>query len=175
MHPLSVDSREGEMFIEAPAQSKLIVNMESQLLTGLLSSDLAYYGFSLKELPVEIPDTESKEVSFAVSLDLLRRMKKDYGVEAVLIGNVYFSRDLYEPSRHLVKAAYIKLIDVETLDILCHISMYYDNEGLDLESAAQAVAAELAIMAGLEPREVGLAPLNTPLLLTAGGLRCLKQ
>ena len=155
---LSVDSREGEMFIEAPAESKLIVNIESQLLTGLLSADLAYYGFSLKELPVEIPDTESKKVTFAVSLDLLRRMNEDYGVDAVLIGNVYFSRDRYEPSKHFVKAAYFKLVDVETLDILCHLSLYYDYEGLDLESAAQAIAAELAAMAGLDSEEVSLAP-----------------
>jgi hypothetical protein len=153
-------SRGDEIFIEPPAESKLVVNFQSQLLTGLLSSELANHGFTLKELPVEMPDNEGKVVSFVVSLDLLRRLNEDYGVKAVLIGNVYLSPERYQSSTHLVNAAYLKLVDVETLDILCHISVIHENEGVDLEATAQAVAAELAGMANLPSKEVGLGPPN---------------
>lgn len=157
---MTLEKRDRDLFIEAPAESKLVVNMQSQLLTGLLSGDLAHHGFKLKELPIETPDSGSDKTSFTVSLDLLKRLKRDYGTEAVLIGNIYFARDSYDASKYMVKAAYLKLVDAETLDILCHISMNHEYEGFELEEAAWSVAAELASMAKLAPAEVGPSPSN---------------
>ena len=128
------------------------VTPQSQMLTGLLSSELAYYGFDLKELPVEIPDDDQTDETnknvFFISLDLLERLREEYGVEAILIGNVMMK---YVPrySRTLVTAAYLKLVDIETLDVLCQVHLLSEDYGEDIDKAANALASELALEAGL--------------------------
>jgi len=148
-----VISRERDrLYIAPPTEVNLIVTPQSQMFTGLLSSELAYYGFDLKELPVEIPDDaetgETKKNVFFISLDLLNRLREEYGVEAILIGNVMMD---YVPrySRTLVTAAYLKLVDIESLEILCQVHLLSEDYGEDMDKAAGALASELALEAGL--------------------------
>jgi len=144
--------RRERIYIASPTEVRLSVTPQSQMFTGLLSSELAYYGFDLKELPVEIPDeAESADSSgnvFFISLDLLKRLKEEYGVEAILIGNVMME---YAPrySRTLVTAAYLKLVDIETLDVLCQVHLLSEDYGEELADAAGALASELALEAGI--------------------------
>jgi hypothetical protein len=145
-------SRErNRVYIAPPADVSLTITPQSQIFTGLLSSELAYYGFDLKEIPVEIPDdagTGERKNMFFISLDLLKRLREDYGIEAILVGNVMMD---YVPrySKTLVAAAYIKLVDIETLDILCQVHLLSENYGEDMDKAAAALASELALEAGI--------------------------
>lgn len=141
----------GEIYLEAPADSRLVVDLHSQLLTGLLASDLSYHGFTLKELPVELPKTgpDRKITRFAISLELLDHLREDYELDAVLVGNAYIVEDVLRPHERRVKVAYLKLIDIESLDILAHLSLTYDGEGGSLEDVAASIAAEMAAMTHL--------------------------
>jgi hypothetical protein len=147
-----VTRERGRVYIASPTEVRLSVTPQSQMFTGLLSSELAYYGFDLKELPVEIPDEseagETKSNIFFISLDLLKRLKEEYGIEAILIGNVMMD---YAPrySRTLVTAAYLKLVDIESLDVLCQVHLLSEDYGEDMDRAADALASELALEAGL--------------------------
>lgn len=149
---LNISREHGSVYITPPAESKLVITPRSQMLTGLLSSELAYYGFDLKELPVEVPDEsetgESSKNVFFISLDLLKNLRENYGVEAILVGNVMMS---YVPrsSRTIVTAAYLKLVDIETLDVLCQVYLLSEDYGEDMDEAAAALASELALEAGL--------------------------
>ena len=139
------------VYIAPPAEVNLTITPQSQIFTGLLSSELAYYGFELKEIPVEIPeDTEAGERDniFYISLDLLKRLREEYGVEAILIGNVMMD---YVPrySKTLVAAAYLKLVDIESLDVLCQVHLLSEDYGEDMDKAANALASELALEAGI--------------------------
>ena len=148
---LKVSRQDDRVYIAPPAEVRLSVTPQSQMLTGLLSSELAYFGFELKELPVEIPeDSEADETKniFFISLDLLKSLREDYGVEAILVGNAMMN---YVPrnSRTLVTAAYLKLVDIETLDVLCQVHLLSEDYGENLDEAARALASELALEAGL--------------------------
>ncbi len=144
--------RKDRIYIASPTEVRLSVTPRSQMFTGLLSSELAYYGFDLKELPVEIPDDaeegDARGNVFFVSLDLLERLKEEYGVEAILVGNVMMEY-AHRYSRTLVTAAYLKLVDIETLDVLCQVHLLSEDYGEDLDDAAAALASELALEAGI--------------------------
>lgn len=148
---MSTESAEKRIYIVAPAETELKSTMESQLLTGLLSAELTRRGFSLKELPVEAPSEESerRHNSFFVSMETIRYMRENYGLEAILLGNVFFVTDHRDPSDIRVKAVYLRLVDTETLDILCHVSLPDNSTGDYMEETAQALAHSLAIEAGL--------------------------
>jgi hypothetical protein len=149
------DRGHDQIYITAPAESKLVVTLQSQMMSDILEAELSYTGFKLKQLPVGTPVGEdSDEKKFVVSLELLETMREDYGLRAVLIGNVYFGQDRYQPGKMLVRAAHVKVVDAATLDVLCHISLAYD-EGYfaTIEEASQEIAAELGAQAGLSPPE----------------------
>lgn len=61
---LNVSREDDRVYIAPPTEARLAVTPQSQMLTGLLSSELAYYGFDLKELPVEIPEGSETEYGF---------------------------------------------------------------------------------------------------------------
>ena len=52
-------------------------------------------------------------------------------------------------SRTLVTAAYLKLVDIESLDVLCQVHLLAEEYGEELDEAADALASELALEAGL--------------------------
>jgi hypothetical protein len=142
----STRAADDRMYIVAPAETKLVSTMQSQLLTSLLSAQLSGNGFTLKELPVEAPPEQSEKTqnSFFVSLETLKYLRESYGLEAILIGNVYFVADERDPTVIWVRAAYLRLVDTGTLDVLCHVSISDRYRGESMESAAQALGLALA-------------------------------
>ena len=144
--PATTRAADDRMYIVAPAETKLVSTMESQLLTSLLSAQLSHQGFTLKELPVEAPSEQSEKDknSFFVSLETLRRLRENYGLEAILVGNVYFVADERDPTVVWVRAAYLRLVDTGTLDVLCHISISDEYRGESMENAARGLALALA-------------------------------
>jgi hypothetical protein len=147
---------EHDVYIAPPAGSKLIVTPYSQMFTAFVSGEMANYGFDLRELPVEIPKGDNaigqSKNEFVISLALLHDLQENYGLEAVLIGNVYFVGDPQDPVNQLVSAAYAKLIEVETLKVLSQFSLPFNSSGSDMEDVAEWIAVELAVMAGLATR-----------------------
>lgn len=144
--PATTASADDRLYIVAPAETKLVSTMHSQLLTGLLSAQLSKRGFTLKELPVEAPSAQSEkeENSFFVSLETLKQLREEYGLEGILIGNVYFVPDDRDRTVIRVKAVYLRLVDTGTLDVLCHVWIPDSYAGESMEEAAQKLAFSLA-------------------------------
>lgn len=144
---------EHDVYIAPPAGSKLIVTPYSQMFTAFVSGAMASYGFDLRELPVEIPEGDNSigqnKNEFVISLALLHDLQENYGLEAVLIGNVYFVGDPQDPVNQMVSAAYAKLIEVKSLKVMCQFSLPFNSSGSDMVDVADLIAAELAVMAGL--------------------------
>jgi len=151
---MSSTSREDGVYIAPPTDSKLVLTLESQMVTNLLGAELSYRGFALKELPVETPRDdvagEGDKHTFYVSLALLDRLRESYDLRALLLGNVYFVPNRYDPAELLVRAAYLRVIDVTTLDVLCHVSLNNGSYGATMEETVQQLALELAVMAGTD-------------------------
>ena len=150
-YPMSTKATEDRMYIVAPAETKLASTIQSQLLTSLLSAQLSGRGFILKELPVEAPSEQSEQDqnSFFVSLETLKHLRESYGLEAIIIGNVYFVADERDRTVVWVRAAYLRLVDTGTLDVLCHVSISDQYGGESMEKAAQGLALALAKQARL--------------------------
>ncbi len=145
-YPAGTRTADDRLYIVAPAETKLASTMQSQLLTSLLSAQLSGKGFVVKELPVEAPSEqrEKDHDSFFVSLETLKRLREDYALEAVLIGNVYFVADERDRTVIWVRAAYLRLVDTGTLDVLCHVSISDRYRGESMEDAAASLALGLA-------------------------------
>jgi hypothetical protein len=139
------------IYISPPTESRLLVTGQSQLFSDLLAADMAHYGFKIKQLPVEAPvgvgDDDSGQ-QFYVSMELLDRLRDEFGLEAVVLGNVYFEPHRSNPGDVEVRAAYVKVVDVKTLDVLCHVSIGEGLYGSDVPDAVAQIAGELAAMAG---------------------------
>jgi hypothetical protein len=144
--PATTTAADDRLYIVAPAETKLVSTMHSQLMTGLLAAQLSKRGFALKELPVEEPSeqSESRKNSFFVSLETLKHLREDYGLEGILVGNVYFVADDRDRTVIRVKAVYLRLVDTGTLDVLCHVWIPESYAGESIEEAAQSLAFSLA-------------------------------
>lgn len=154
----SLDTRASEkgIYIMPPAESDLALTRESQIMTGLLSTELSIHGFHLKELPVEqVSDPNADDKGFVLSLDLLHRLREGYNVKAVLVGNAFFvSTHRGGLSDQMsVASAHLKVIDSETLDVLGQVNMAYDADGVDMNDVAATMALSLAELAELAPVE----------------------
>jgi len=149
--PMTTSAADDRMYIVAPAETKLASTIQSQLLTSLLSAQLSGKGFILKELPVEAPaeQPERDRNSFFVSLETLRHLRENYGVEAILLGNVYFVADERDPTVIWVRAAYLRLVDTGTLDVICHASIFDEYQEESMEDVARSLALALAKQAKL--------------------------
>ncbi|MCP4571030.1 MAG: hypothetical protein GY838_01635 [bacterium] len=138
-----------EIHLVPPTESELAVTPAGQLLTGELSARLSAHGFDLLELPYETVDNDGT-VAYTISLATLAELRHELGLGAVLVGNVFCSRVGGRGlSKVIVEAAYLKVIDTATLEVLCQVSVPYDEYGHDLHDVAGALADELARMAGL--------------------------
>jgi hypothetical protein len=124
------------------------------MFTGYLSAELAGRGFGLLEIPVEIPKDDdigdSGKDEFVISLALLNELREQYHLEALLIGNVCFVKHPHYPDGREVASIYAKLIDVETLKVLCQLTLPFDTWGVEMDEVAEVLAGELAVLAGLE-------------------------
>lgn len=52
-------------------------------------------------------------------------------------------------TKDIFSAAHLKMVDVETLDMMCHVSYPYKERGEEVETVSYSMARELALMAGL--------------------------
>jgi hypothetical protein len=154
---MTLSTRKDRIYIVPPADTKLLVTTHSEIFTGLVSSELSHYDFKLKTLPIEVLEDDNVGTggkrSFVVSLETIRHLRENYGLEALLIGNVFFIHDPYDPTEPAVRSFYLKLVDAKTLDILCHVSGDYGEYGGEMEKAARDIGFELAKLANLAKDE----------------------
>ena len=134
------------LYIEPPAKTTMQVTGLSERLTNMLTVELSRRGFKLRELPVEAT-LNKNENAFAVSLALLDELRERNDVHAILIGNAFFSRQY--GSESYVTDMYVKVVNVETLEVMCQIIIDHDTMGWSMPDVANQVADELAINAGL--------------------------
>ena len=144
------------VYIQPPSETKLLVTAQSQQMTDLLHAELSYQGFKVKELPIEVPDEWGGDAdgnpTFYLSVGLLQHLKENFGFEAIILGNVYFASNRRGDVG--VRAAYLRLVEIGTLDVLCHVSIDGGDFSMGLVESAESVAAKLARMANLpEPQE----------------------
>lgn len=146
----TLESRE-EIYLTPPTESELLVTASSQMLTGEMSTEMMRYGFDLREMPYEMRESNDSggDKVFVVSLALLDELREQHGLKAVIIGNAYFEKKHYRNNEIRVVAAYLKVIDTETLEVLCQVTMSYDAYGRELNEVAHTLAYELAGIAGL--------------------------
>lgn len=147
------DGKKEGIYILPPTESRLVVNSNSQLFSDLLAAELANDGFKIKQLPVEAPVANDGGQKFFVSMDLLERLRDEFGLQAVLLGNVYFSSIHADPADSEVHAAYVKVVDVNTLDVLCHVSVTNDFYGTDVSETVARIADELAALSSSAPAD----------------------
>jgi len=148
--------REGANVAIAPAaNTELSVTQESQMLTDLLSTDLSSYGFTLKQLPVDlqVPQTpDSKEAkAFFISMDLLDDLRTNYGMEAIVLCDAFFTNAFHigdGPEKRVVSAT-LKVIDTKTLDVLAQVTLPYNANGSNFNDTAAELAASLARLANI--------------------------
>lgn len=144
--------------IVPPAETDLSITRESQIMTGLISTQLTTFGFALKELPVEVlqkgddsSDRMEDESRFAISLNLLEQLREEYDIQAIVIGHAFFITDSGRsmPPEQRVISAHLKVVDIITLDVLGQVNLTYDSYGVDMNLVSELMAEELAYMAGL--------------------------
>jgi hypothetical protein len=154
--PLDVKLYEADgKYILSPASaSELQLTKESLMITGFLATQLASQGFSLIEMPKEIPGYIGEEMDFKVdrfyiSTSMLDSLSRVRNLQAVLVGNAFF-RNVYHKNKPVEKRvifSHIKLIEVPSLNVLAQITQPYDPEGVSLNDMTTQVAKELADMA----------------------------
>jgi hypothetical protein len=131
------------------ANSNFSITQESQIMSDLVSAALAVRGFSLKQVPLETLDAKdeagkssSAKKDFAVSLALLRELQGSYGVEGIVMGNVFFTYERNEANipEKKVYSVSIKVIDIKTLDVLGQVVLPYRPMGFGLEATSEKIA-----------------------------------
>lgn len=136
------------LYITPPAKTTMQVTGLSERLTNLLTIELSRRGFKLRELPVAATPAKD-ENTFAVSLALLDDLREHNDVHAILIGNAFFGRSYNGMGDSYVTDMYVKVVNVETLEVMCQIIIDHDTMGWAMPDVANEVADELAINAGL--------------------------
>ncbi len=149
--PLTAERRSGEVVLQPPARSELLVTGPSQMLTDLFEAELSYAGFRLKALPVQPePIAEGQPEAFGIGLDLLARLRREFGLQAVVVGNAHFTTDPATPGSQHVAAAFLRVIDIASLDVLAHVALE-PGPGLEMSDVAAVLAGEMARLAGAVP------------------------
>ena len=143
----ALDSQNREsIYILPPAKTTMQVTERSERLTNMLNIELSRRGFKLRELPVEATPAREQN-TFAVSLALLDELRERNDVHAILIGNAFFTGQ-YNDS--YVTDMYVKVVNVETLEVMCQIIVDHHTNGWSMPDVVNEVADELAFNAGLE-------------------------
>jgi|SRR5579859_686119 len=138
----------------------LVITPDGQMLTDLVTTSLAAKGFSLKQLPVEMQEAKDKEQkaskSFYISLNLLMELKEKFGIEAIALGDAFFTTVMsgtsYRPETR-VTMAHIKIVDITTLDVLAEVSTPYQMDGFNINQTSDALAESLGELAGISPKQ----------------------
>lgn len=136
------------LYIQPPAKTTMQVTGLSERLTNMLNIELSRRGFKLRELPVEATPNKD-ENAFAVSLGLLDELRQRNDVHAILIGNAFFARPYNGIDDSYVTDMYVKVVNTETLEVMCQIIIDHHTNGWSMSDVANEVADELAVNAGL--------------------------
>ncbi len=148
LKPLQTERRAGEVTLQPPARTQLLVTGPSQMLTDLLEAELSYAGFRVKALPVQPGRADDGTAdTFGIGLDLLARLRREYGLQAVVVGNVQFTGGPMAVEQQQVSAAFLRIIDIASLDVLAHIALE-PGPGLPMPDIAAALAGEMARLTG---------------------------
>ncbi len=153
---LMSEGSQQNVYLAPPTKPQMLVTPSSQMLTGELMVQMVQLGFDLRELPYEIKEADgsSRRDSYVISLDLLDELRHQHGLEAIIVGNVYFLPSAnYNSREKRVSVAYLKVIDTKTLEVLCQVNMPYQEYGREMNRLAESMARELAVMAGLVEQE----------------------
>jgi hypothetical protein len=151
------------VIIAPPANSQLSVTPESHMMTASLSAELSIHGFSLSQLPVQVPQIGEEEYiesipegSFFLTIDMLQSLNETNNLKAIIIGDVFFrnvyGRDGYHEMR--ITFAHLKVVDIASLEILGQIYFPYDKIGVSFNPATEKIASQLADLAGLTDRKM---------------------
>lgn len=160
---VNVSQMGDNVVITPPTETQLSLTPESQMLTSLISAQLSHVGFTLKELPVEVPSgsdtitgTDRKRNTFVISLNLLNQLREKYNIQTLVIGNTFFTdypSTWNPPVGKKVTFAHLKIIDTKSLEVVAQVNLPYNATGEELNFVAQQMADAVAKLAGMSPSE----------------------
>ncbi|MBI3292632.1 MAG: hypothetical protein HYZ73_07485 [Elusimicrobia bacterium] len=160
---VNVSQMGDNVVITPPAETQLSLTPESQMLTSLISTQFSHLGFTLKELPVEVPSgsdaitgTDKKRNTFVISLNLLNQLREKYNIQTLVIGNAFFTDSpsaLTSTLEKKVSFAHLKIVDTKSLDVLAQVNLPYNDTGEEINLVAQQMADAVAKLAGIEPSQ----------------------
>ena len=111
------------------------------------------HGFGLKELPVEqlerdVTGAGASVDRYGISLELLGRLRTEFGLLAIVVGDAYFLHRYNGTSAPAIEvvAAHLRVIDTATLDVIAQVDMPYDASGASIGDVARELALEMARM-----------------------------
>ena len=152
-HPPRYERYDDQIIVTPPADMSMAVTPESRMLTNALTVALQQQGFALKELPVEhLEGDATGEISgvdrYGISLELLGRLRDEFGLPAIVVGDAYFLHRYNGTSAPAIQvvAAHLRVIDTATLDVIAQVDMPYDASGEDIGDVARELAIEMARM-----------------------------
>jgi len=152
-HPPRYELYDDQIIVTPPADMSMAVTPESRMLSNAFSMALQKQGFGLKELPVErlVGDTAGDGGGvdrYGISLELLRQLRNEFGLEAIVVGDAYFLHRYNGASAPAIEvvAAHLRVIDTATLDVIAQVDMPYDASGAGINDVARELAAEMARM-----------------------------
>jgi len=155
-HPPRYERYEDRIIVTPPAEMTMAVTPESRMLTNALSVALQQQGFGLKELPVEQLEGDATGDGanvdrYGISLELLGRLRTEFGLLAIVVGDAYFLHRYNGASAPAIEvvAAHLRVIDTATLDVIAQIDMPYDASGGSFSAVAHELAGEMARMAAI--------------------------
>jgi len=155
-HPPRYERYEDRIIVTPPAEMTMAVTPESRMLTNAFTVALQQAGFSLKELPVE--QLEGNDTGdgvgvdrYGLSLELLGRLRAEFGLLAIVVGDAYFLHRYNGASAPAIEvvAAHLRVIDTATLDVIAQVDMPYDASGAAINAVARELASEMSRMGGL--------------------------
>jgi hypothetical protein len=152
-HPPRYELYDDQIIVTPPADMTMAVTPESRMLSNAFSVALQQQGFGLKELPVEHLEGDATSDGggvdrYGISLELLGRLRLEFGLEAIVVGDAYFLHRYNGASAPAIEvvAAHLRVIDTATLDVIAQVDMPYDASGAGINSVARELAAEMARM-----------------------------
>ena len=158
----SVSKMGDNVAITPAADTDLLVTQESQIMTDMLSTDLSSYGFTLKQLPVEMQTDKNtdpnKRKGFFISMNLLNDLRSNYGIEAIALCDAFFilKYNYGASAEKRVVSAHVKIIDTKTLDVLAQVNLPYLADGFNLNDTSAGMADSIARLADLDVKNKGV-------------------
>jgi hypothetical protein len=152
-HPPRYERFNDRIIVTPPAEMTMAVTPESRMLSNAFSVALQQQGFGLRELPVEQLEGDTSGEGggvdrYGISLELLGRLRGEFGLMAIVVGDAYFLHRYNGTSAPAIAvvAAHVRVIDTATLEVIAQVDMPYDASGADISAVARELAAEMSRM-----------------------------